>query len=190
MRYPADDLLGIVALESRRAGAWIVGEDLGTVEPGVRERSARRRILSFRLLWFERNLPASYPQLAMAAATTHDLPTSAGLWSGSDLAAQASLGHIHDDEMQRLRQHYGELLELAADAPVERVIETTYRLLAQALSAVLVAMLEDALAVAERVNMPGTTTEWANWRRALPSGIEALEAAQLPRRIAAALRRA
>ena len=72
----------------------IVGEDLGTVEPGVRERLALRRVLSCRLLWFEARPPAEYPELSMASVTTHDLPTIAGLWSGADEAAQRV--HRHD----------------------------------------------------------------------------------------------
>jgi 4-alpha-glucanotransferase len=189
VRYPADDLLGIVALESRRAGAVVVGEDLGTVEPGVRPRLARRNILSVRLLWFEPQKPADYPRLAAAMTTTHDLPTLAGLWTGEDLAAQQSPDLSADEELPKLRRHYSKLLGLPADAPVERVIETTYRLLAAAPSAILLATLEDALAVVERPNRPGTTTQWPNWRLALPGGLEALEAAALPGRIAAALAR-
>ena len=189
VRYPADDLLGIVALESRRAGALVIGEDLGTVEPGVRERLAARRILSCRLLWFEPDKPAAYPPLTMAAATTHDLPTVAGLWTGSDLAAQRAAGLATEEEMKKLRRHHARLTGLGADAPVERVIETTYRLLGDAPSAIFVASLEDALAVEERANMPGTTAEWPNWRLALPGGLEALASAPLARRIAAALTR-
>ena len=189
VRYPADDLMGIVALESHRAGAFIVGEDLGTVEPGVRQRLAGRHILSFRVLWFEPNKPADYPRLAMATATTHDLPTIAGLWSGTDLAAQEALGLPNHEEMQRLRQHFGQLIGLADDAPVADAIEAAYRLLAEAPSAILLATLDDALAVAERPNMPGTTTQWPNWCLALPGGLEALEAAELPQRIAQAMKR-
>ena len=84
VRYPSEDLLDIVALESHRARAVVVGEDLGTVEPGVREALAERGMLSYKLLWFEDDEPAAWPTGALAAVTTHDLPTVAGLWSGSD----------------------------------------------------------------------------------------------------------
>src|SRR5947207_4078298 len=83
VRYPADALLGIVALESVRAGAFIVGEDLGTVEEGVRERLAEQAILGYRVVWFEPNPPAHYPALALATVTTHDLPTIRGVWTGA-----------------------------------------------------------------------------------------------------------
>jgi 4-alpha-glucanotransferase len=189
VRYPADDLMGIVALESHRRGAFVIGEDLGTVEPGVRERLAQRQILSFRVLWFEPERPPEYPYLAMATATTHDLPTIAGLWTGSDAAAQQALGLPVNDELAKLRRHYDELITLAADAPIDRVIEATYGLLGESPSAILLANLDDALAVPDRPNLPGTTTEWPNWRLALPGGLEALEAAELPRRIAKVLER-
>ena len=92
VRYKAEELLAIVALESHRAGAFVVGEDLGTVEMGVREQLAERNVLSYRLLWFETTPPRDYPPLAMVAVTTHDLPTIAGLWSGEDLTAQEAIG--------------------------------------------------------------------------------------------------
>ncbi|HEY3592839.1 MAG TPA: 4-alpha-glucanotransferase, partial [Polyangiaceae bacterium] len=92
VRYPALDLLGIVALESVRARAYVIGEDLGTVEDEVRRELAYRRTLSYRVLWFERGAPETYPERAVATVTTHDLPTIAGLWSGSDLATQEALG--------------------------------------------------------------------------------------------------
>ena len=91
VRYPVEDLLGILALESQRAGALIIGEDLGTVEPGTRERLAAHDILSYALLYFESAPPSEFPPKALAAITTHDLPTIAGLWSGSDLAEQIAL---------------------------------------------------------------------------------------------------
>jgi 4-alpha-glucanotransferase len=189
VRYPADDLLGIIALESHRAGAVVIGEDLGTVEPGVRERLAERQVLSVRLLWFEERPPAEYPRLSLAAVTTHDLPTIAGLWSGADLAAQQKIGMPENQEMPKLRQRLAELLGVADDAPVEEVIEKAYGALGGAASTLVTATLEDAQAVSERPNMPGTTRQWPNWSLALPADIETMAAAELPRRIARALGR-
>src|SRR5581483_10698548 len=85
VRYNPDEMLSIVALESVRARAFVVGEDLGTVEAGVREKLAQFRVLSYRVLWFEENPPARYPELSLASISTHDLPTIAGTWSGADL---------------------------------------------------------------------------------------------------------
>ena len=81
VRYPTDDLLGFLAEESRRANAFVVGEDLGLVEPSVRKRLHARGALSFRLLWFERSSPGRWPRDAVAAVSTHDLPTVAGIWN-------------------------------------------------------------------------------------------------------------
>jgi 4-alpha-glucanotransferase len=184
VRYRAEELLAIVALESRRAGAFVVGEDLGTVEHRVRRELAARRILSCRVLWFERRRPHLYPDLAMAAVTTHDLPTIAGLWSGEDLAVQRALGFEADEKMRSLRQRLRQLIQADGETTLPQVIESAHRVLAEAQSLILVATLEDALAVPERPNMPGTTTEHPNWSLALPGGLEALETAELPRQIA------
>jgi 4-alpha-glucanotransferase len=188
VRYRAEELLAILALESRRAGAFVVGEDLGTVEPEVRRHLAARRILSFRVLWFE-DRPHRYPELAMAAVTTHDLPTIAGLFTGEDLAAQRALGFDAEHEMGRMRERFSRLIQAQRETTVEEAIESAHRLLAEAPSLVLVATLEDALAVPERPNMPGTTDQRPNWSLGLPGGLEALQAAELARRIARRLQR-
>jgi 4-alpha-glucanotransferase len=176
VRYPHRELLDILALESERAGALVVGEDLGTVEDAVRDEMAGRRILSYRLLWFEDRPPSGYPPDSLAALTTHDLPTLAGIWDGTDPdpAVRARLQHCAgvDDGL------------LTAD-----VAEAAYRALAHSPSRLLSATLEDAIGVHERPNRPGTTTEWPNWRLALPCGLEALRRHAGPARIAAALRR-
>jgi 4-alpha-glucanotransferase len=176
-------------LESHRAGAFIVGEDLGNVEPDVRRRLRQRQILSSRILWLEERPPRDYPELALVAATTHDLPTIAGLWTGADKAAQLAADSRPNESMARLRREFGRWLRRADDTPVAAVIEEAYRLLAEAPSLVILATLEDALAVEERPNMPGTTTQWPNWSLALPGGLEAIQTAELPRRIAERLNR-
>jgi 4-alpha-glucanotransferase len=189
VRYPVDDLLGIVALESHRARAFVVGEDLGTVEAGVRERLAAQRVLSYRLVWFEPGPPAGFPELALAAVTTHDLPTIAGVWTGADLETQRAVGWQPSEEsLGWMRGRLREVTGLADGAPVPDVIERTHRSLAAAPSLVVTATLEDALAVAERPNLPGTTTERPNWSLALPATLEELEVRPLPRAIASALR--
>jgi 4-alpha-glucanotransferase len=188
VRYPADDLLAIVALETHRAGAVVVGEDLGTVEAGVRERLAAHRILSSRVMWFESEPPARYPELAMAAVTTHDLPTIAGLWSGADLTEQQALGlEPNRDTIARLREHLAAQAGAGGDDTVEDVVKRTHRALARAPSLLVTATLDDALAVAERPNMPGTVTERPNWSLALPLPLEQIETAPLALSIAAAL---
>jgi 4-alpha-glucanotransferase len=188
VRYPADELLAIVALESQRAGATVVGEDLGTVEEGVRERLAAHGILSYRVAWFEERPPVQYPELAMAAVTTHDLPTIGGLWTGADLAELRRLGLVDNDAaLDSTRARLAQLAGLADDAAVPDVIEAVHARLAQAPSLLVTATLDDALAVSERPNVPGTSFERANWSIALPLTLEALETASLPRRIAATL---
>ena len=190
VRYPADDLLAIVALESTRAGAFVVGEDLGTVESGVRDRLAERGILSYRVMWFEEHAPDTYPELAMAAVTTHDLPTIAGLWTGADLAEQHALGlEPNEAALNAIRTRLSATTGRPLDAPVEEVVDTAHARLARAPSRLVTATLDDALAVPERPNVPGTTNERPNWSIALPVPLESLETTPLARRIAAALAR-
>jgi 4-alpha-glucanotransferase len=189
VRYPADDLLAIVALESQRARAVVVGEDLGTVEPGTRERLGASGVLSCRLVWFEHDRPARFPEHAMAAVTTHDLPTVAGLWTGADLQAQKAVGlRPNEDATREIRERLRRLTGVADEATPEEVVERTHRLLAETPSALVTVTLEDACAVAERTNMPGTLSEWPNWSLALPAPLEELERQPLPRVIADALR--
>src|SRR3954454_19856677 len=111
VRYPSDDLMDIVALESHRAQALVVGEDLGTVEPGVREALADHNILSYRLLWFEDDEPSGWPTAALAGVTTHDLPTVAGLWTGSAVEDQQEYVDTDPAELARGRQEMLERLD-------------------------------------------------------------------------------
>lgn len=176
VRYTPSDLLAILALESRRAGAFIVGEDLGTVEDAAREQLAAHGVLSYRVMWFEEQPPKTYPELALAAVTTHDLPTIAGMWTGSDLADLKKLGIPTSVEgVKAMRARLAKMTRLPDDAPVGAVVEATHNSLANAPSKIVTATLDDALAVAERPNMPGTTSEWPNWSLALPKPLEELE---------------
>jgi 4-alpha-glucanotransferase len=190
VRSRADELLAIVALESLRANAFIIGEDLGTVEGGVRERLAAEHMLSYRLLYFEPQPPEHYPELALSSITTHDLPTIAGLWNGADLESLKRIGLAPNEEgTAALREKLRELGKLDEDAPVEAAIESTHRALARSPSRILLATLDDAVAVPERPNVPGTVREWPNWSLALPQTIEDIEGMELPRRLAAILAR-
>jgi 4-alpha-glucanotransferase len=187
VRYPAEDLLDIVALESHRNEAIVVGEDLGTVEEGVREALAGHGILSYRLLWFEDDDPAEWPAEAMAAVSTHDLPTVAGLWTGADLAEQREQGTGSDAELQQGRASLLERLPgLASGASPEEAVEHAYRLLARAPSALLSATLEDAVAEPRRPNMPGAG-ERPNWSLPLPVLVEDLPAHPLLEKVAGTL---
>lgn len=176
VRYCASELLDILALESHRAGAFVVGEDLGTVEDSVRAELAERAVLSYRLLWFEDGPPEHYPHQALAAVTTHDLPTIAGMWTGADLADQHEIGLApNEDGQEQLRHRLAKVAGVGHDAAVDEITKGAYQALARAPSRVVVATLDDALGVRERPNMPGTTDQWPNWSLALPAPLEEIE---------------
>jgi 4-alpha-glucanotransferase len=190
VNYPAKALLDIVALESHRAGAFVVGEDLGTVQEFMRQELMKHQMLSYRLLWLEDDPPSTYPQRSMAAVTTHDLYTVAGLWNGSDFRNLTKIGlkpdrTAYDVVISRVRK----MTDLSPDSDLREVTKAVHRLLAEANSMVIAATLEDSLLVEERPNMPGTTTQWPNWKLALPHPFETIQESALPREIAAILDR-
>jgi 4-alpha-glucanotransferase len=190
VRYPASDMLDILALESARAGAVVVGEDLGTVEPAVREEMAARRMLSSVVLYFSDADPSAYPRRALSTVTTHDLPTVAGLWSGADTREVRSIGVPVNDVA--LAQARARLARVAGGegSRVETVIVNAYRALAGSPSMLVAAALEDAAGCAERPNLPGTTAQLRpNWSQALPLPLEEVLASPLAERVAGALRR-
>jgi 4-alpha-glucanotransferase len=188
VRYPGTDLLDILALESARAGAEIIGEDLGTVEEGVRDLLTDRGVLSYRVVWFERGTPESFPEQALAAVSTHDLPTIPGVWSGADLDDQLQAGlEPNADGLAAHRERLRELTGLDDGARVENVVLGTYRRLARAPSRIRTASLEDALRVEERPNVPGTTVERPNWSMALPLTVEDIPNDPIVRAVAATL---
>jgi 4-alpha-glucanotransferase len=190
VRYRGDELLAVLAIESVRAGAVVVGEDLGTVEPEVRAALAAAGLLSYRLAWFEGGLPEHYPVQALAAITTHDLPTIAGVWSGDDAADQRAAG-IEPDEaaLERLRGKLIGLTGLGPDAAVEDVIVAAHERLAAAPSALVAATLEDALALRQRPNLPGTTDARPNWSLTLPVPLADVFTDPLVSRVIAGLHR-
>ncbi len=188
VRYPAADLLDIVALESHRARSLVVGEDLGTVEPGVREALAEHAMLSYRLLWFEEDEPAAWPELAMAAITTHDLPTIAGLWTGADLEDQVA--HVATPRPTLERDRAALMARLPrTEGEIGDVVEAAYELLAESPCVLVSASLEDAVGQTQRPNMPATRTR-PNWSIPLPVPVEDLVDLDGATRLAALLRAA
>lgn len=190
VRYPHRDLLNIVALESQRARSYVIGEDLGTVENIVRDEMTARHMLGYRLLWFEEGPPESYPRDVLAAISSHDLPTIAGMWDRSDLAEQGRLGLEPDAaSVDAIRTRLAALTGATDDTDVGSVIEAAHEALARSRARLLVATLEDALGAERRPNQPGTGPERPNWRIPLPAPLEELLRSPLAARIAAALDR-
>jgi 4-alpha-glucanotransferase len=187
VHYPHDDLLDILALEADRAGAYVVGEDLGTVEKEVRRDLAERQVLSYRVWWFEEAPTPEWPEMAMGAVTTHDLPTVAGVLTGSDLEAQRDIGSEPNEQAAAALLRKVRECEPGGDA--EAVIGRVYQDLGRAPCYLLAATLDDVAAVEERPNMPGTTDQWPNWSLALPVPLEDLEKGPLAATVAGHLHR-
>lgn len=201
VRYPLEDLLAITALESVRARCVVVGEDLGTVPEGLRDRLQAARVLSCRLLYFERDgdglfrKPERYPKLSHVAIGSHDLPTFPGYWRGRDIELRASLNLFPTREAEenarqdraRARMALIATLREAGLWPLDRdqlaplemtreLVDAVYRFLAQTSGRLLMIHLEDLLGVEDQVNLPGTVDEHPNWRRKLPVDSEELAA--------------
>lgn len=180
VRYPHKELLARLAEESRRANAFVIGEDLGLVEPSVRRRLRKCGALSYRLLWFEGASPGRWPRESVGAVGTHDLPTVAGIWNLTE----------PDHRLHRLRRPLQDVTRLPDATAAIDVAVAAYRALSRARSRIVLAQVEDALGVEERPNVPGTTTEFPNWRLALPQTREEIERSTGARRIATVMRRA
>lgn len=190
VHYRPDEMLSLVALESIRAKAFVVGEDLGTVENSVRETLLSRGVLSYRLMWFEERDPPYYPEKALAAITTHDLPTVAGLWSGADLREQQKLGLKPNVKGTKESRELLKRITRADDGtPIDEVIERAHSALAQAPSTVIIGSMEDALGMETRPNLPGTLTDQRpNWSIPLPKKFESIKQDPLVRKVAVAMR--
>lgn len=196
--YPIMDLLGILALESQRQQAVIIGEDLGTVPAGIRELLQQYAIYSYRVFFFETApdggyiSPHHYPEQAMATLSTHDLPTLIGFWHCEDLKLGQQLGLYQDQAMlQQLYQQrhvnkqrildslhgHGRLPEdyprsvehLAMDRILNYAMQQHLAAGAQQL---LCLQIEDWLEMTQPVNVPGTSNEYPNWRRKLSTELE------------------
>ena len=178
VRYFGRELLAILAAESRKTHTFIVGEDLGLVEPAMRNRLHERGVLSYRLFWFEEAPPEKWPLDSVGAVETHDLPTLAGIWNLSE----------PDERQHHLRRHLTEATGLPDETPPVEVAVATYQKLAHARSRIVLASFEDALGIEERPNVPGTTTERPNWRLAMPKPLEDIERDDGVLRIAQAMR--
>jgi 4-alpha-glucanotransferase/(1->4)-alpha-D-glucan 1-alpha-D-glucosylmutase len=198
--YPFADLLGILALESRRNRCIVVGEDLGTVPDEVFTALREHGVLSYRPLYFERDAdggfqrPERYPAQALVTISTHDLPTLRGWWQAADLATRDALGLFPDDEMRarqtvaraedraRLALALGRAGLLAPGASVsvaaradsdDAFVLAVHAYLARTPAKLFTFQMEDVFGVVEQVNMPGTTeSRHPNWRRKLAVHLE------------------
>lgn len=172
--FPVDRLMALVAEESLAHSCMVVGEDLGTVPDGLRERLTRGNFLSYKVLWFERDGPVfrppqAYPYLSLACLGSHDLPTFAGWASGAHLELDHRLKRNPDEAKQR-RDYEIERAELqtafdAAGLARGDPMLAAHEFLDRTGSAVAFVQVDDLFGETEPLNVPGTDREYPNWRR-------------------------
>lgn len=194
---PFDALTAIVALESVRNQCLVIGEDLGSVPDGLRERLHELGFFSYRVLIFERHWngdgsfkrPWEYPAQALATVATHDMPTIADYWQGSDIARRDALGlfaepQLREQEAGRREAERAKILSLLgelglspADSAVSgQIIEALHAAVAKTPAMLAVVQLDDLLGEIEPANIPGTHREYPNWQRKLSRSIEEIAA--------------
>jgi 4-alpha-glucanotransferase len=171
----------VLVLEAARAGAMVVGEDLGTVEPEVRRALDGAGVLGSAVLWFAREEdeitplpPARWRERAVASVSTHDLPTAYGFLADEQVRVRAKLGQLDrpvEEEQARVREERERLLAMMRaeglarpGAPDSELVLDMYRLLARTPSAVVLAMPADAVGDLRQPNLPGTLDQYPNWR--------------------------
>ena len=190
LTYPSADLLRLLALESARNAAVVIGEDLGTVPAGFRETLQQSGVHGMRVLWFERDqtggfaAPRSWEASALAMTSTHDLPTVAGWWHGTDIDARAAHGRLGDGvtaaqaraerDADRPALWQSLLNEGVAEGPAppcetpQPVVDSAVRFVARTPSPLCLVPLEDLVGQEQQPNLPGTVNEHPNWRQRLP----------------------
>ncbi len=191
VRYNPDEMLSILALESARAKTFIVGEDLGTVDEGVREKLAEYAVLSYRLLWFEEKTPENYPRLALAAVSTHDLPTIAGIWSDADFQEQNELElKPNRENSNKMRDSLKRATHVDDGATIADVTVKTHEALARSPAVITLASMEDGLGAEKRPNLPAASADHRpNWCIPLPKQLEEIQKDETVLRIASCLKR-
>ncbi|HGM5492009.1 TPA: 4-alpha-glucanotransferase [Serratia fonticola] len=200
VKYPVDDLLALLALESQRHRCMVIGEDLGTVPVEIVGKLRDSGVYSYKVLYFEHDAdkqfraPQSYPVQAMATITTHDLPTLRGYWQSGDLTLGNQLGLYPDAQVLKelfadrerakqglldglhrygcVPQKVGKKASLLSMSPL--LNRGLQRYVADSASALLGLQPEDWLDMAEPVNIPGTSNEYPNWRRKLSQTLETM----------------
>ncbi|XAS62563.1 4-alpha-glucanotransferase [Micrococcaceae bacterium Sec5.8] len=179
--YDHEALIGILALEAQRAGAIVIGEDLGVFEPWVRDYLAERGIFGTSILWFEHDAdgpipPEQYRQQCLTSVNTHDLPPTAGYLAGEHVTLRESLGLLQrpvaeeraeaaaeQEAVLRLVRDRG-LLPEPGHVDVQGTVEALYAFTALAPSSLLGVALVDAVGETRTQNQPGTSTQYPNWR--------------------------
>ncbi|WP_019886344.1 4-alpha-glucanotransferase [Streptomyces purpureus] len=185
VRHDADAMLAVLVLEAHRAGAVVIGEDLGTVEPGVREALRRRGILGTSVLWFERDWagdglplpPERWREDCVATATTHDLPSTAARLTGDHVTLRHRLGLLTRPLDQERAEDAADtaqwLARLAEPGPggagrplddEEAAIQAVYRYLLRTPALLTGLWLPDAVGDRRPQNLPGTWDQYPNWR--------------------------
>ncbi|HEX3789251.1 MAG TPA: 4-alpha-glucanotransferase [Pseudonocardiaceae bacterium] len=204
VHYDPEAMLGVLALEAHRAGAVVVGEDLGTVEPVVTTTLHERGVLSSAVLWFQRDWdqadqpfvpPQQWDPAAMASISTHDLPTVAGWLSGDQVRVRAELGMLDgspEREYEAAAADRAALLELVRqeNVPEDDLVVALHALLASAASRLVLTSPADALGEIRQPNLPGTVDQYPNWRIPLPATIEEFFTDERVRAVVAPLRSA
>ena len=172
--FPVDALMAMVAEESMAAQCMVVGEDLGTVPDGLRERLLLANFLSYKVLWFERDgavfrQPGIYPYLSLSCLGSHDLPTFAGWASGAHLELDHQLKR-NPDEAKQQRDYEIERAELmaafiGAGLGKDDLMIAAHEFLARTGSAIAFVQVDDLFGETDQLNVPGTDREYPNWRR-------------------------
>lgn len=211
VRYDHEALIGILALEAHRAGAVVIGEDLGVFEPWVRDYLTDRGILGTSILWFEKDqngrplAPEHYRRLALASVTTHDLPPTAGYLAEEHVALRERLGLLTEPVAEVRAQARAEREEMVAvlrdrglvgaDPSERELVEALHRLILATPAALIGVSLADAVGERRAQNQPGTDQEYPNWKVPLADGsgqvvlIEDLFSSSRLRSLAAAMNR-
>ncbi|MGO1638550.1 MAG: 4-alpha-glucanotransferase [Ancrocorticia populi] len=190
VRFDHDAMLGVLMLEAQRADAVVVGEDLGNVEPWVRDYLNARGILGTSVLWFEQNQdgqfkrPEEFRTQSLVTVDTHDLPPLAGYLAGEHVDLRDRL-HLLTEPVEEVRTdalaERGRMVDrlrefgLLSDIPTEReIIEAMHCYIARTPAQLLAISLTDAVGERKAQNVPGTDQEYENWRVPLTDSSENL----------------